>query len=288
MAGGTYTIRTGYGRECHMTRDMVRRGLDSDLPGGLDTLFHTLSYAMLSANDFLDACRHFGLDHLLFDITDAEIGAELEARRARGAPPTARELPFAVNGEGDRELADAMLDAYERRVADAEAMAAARAAAMGDPPGGPLPTGTVARPFPPLPRSAGEQVHRLRTANQGTVELTRGGLRRLLGLVLPHGLAYVPYCLYEHGVTLGDLRRACRRLGLDHLLLDVPIREVLAELTARRARGAPPTGRELPLMVGEEEREYADAMLDVYERKAAAAEAETARVAALEAAPRAA
>jgi len=43
-----------------MTRTHVRGGLDSDLPGGLDTLFHTLMHAAMSADGLLAACRHLG------------------------------------------------------------------------------------------------------------------------------------------------------------------------------------------------------------------------------------
>ena len=266
-AEDTYPVRAAYGHVYHMTRAMVRGGLDSDLPGGLDTLFHTLSYSRLSVDDFLAACRHHGLDHLLFDIKDGEVDAELESRRARGAPPTDRELPFAVNGEEDRELADAMLDAYERRVADAEAMVRARAAARG---------GRAPRP----PRGAEARALALgKEAMQ-----TREGLRRLIGAIMPHGRAYLPYHLLTCGLGVMEFKGACRRFGLGHLVFDVTIREVLAELDARRARGAPPTDRELPLMMGEDDRAYADAMLDVYGRRAAEAEAR----AALEVAPAAA
>jgi len=116
--------------------------------------------------------------------------------------------------------------------------------------------------------------------------MTRDAVLRLLGLTVPHGLAYLPYHLHWLGMGVDDLMDACELFGLAHLLLDVPIREVLAELDARRARGAQPTRRELPLLMGEEEREYADAMLDVYGRRAAEAGAKAR--AALEVAPAAA
>jgi len=259
---------------------MIRYALDSDLPGGMECLFHTSSYSGTSVDDFFAACRHFGLDHLLFDIRYAEVKAELEARRARGAPPTARELPFAARGEGDRELADAMLDAYERRVADAEAMAAARAAARR---GARLPPeGDPASRLPP-PRTAGGEACPLE--DLGARELaTREGTRHLLGLVVPHGRAYMVYHLLSCGLGISEFEGACHFFGLAHLLFDVPVRDVLAELEARRARGAPPTARELPLMMGEEDREYADAMLDVHARRAAEAE----EAAALRVAPAAA
>jgi len=281
MAEDTYPVRASPGRKYPMTREMIRYALDSDLPGGMECLFHTSSYSGTSVEDFFAACRHFGLDHLLFDIRDAEVDAELEARRARGAPPTARELPFAARGEGDRERADAMLDAYERRVADAEAMAAARAA-----PGGPArrPAARAARSrlsWPPA--GPGEKAYNVGSAGS-RVMVTRATARRVLGLVVPHGLAYMYYHLHELDMNPGDFMSVCRGFGLGHLIFDVPIREVLAELEARRARGAPPTARELPLMMGEEDREYADAMLDVHARKAAEAEA----AAALRVAPAAA
>ena len=259
-AEDTYPVRAAYGHVYHMTRTHVRGGLDSDLPGGLDTLFHTLSYSRLSDDDFLAACRHHGLDHLLFDIEDGEVDAELDARRARGAPPTGRELPFAARGEEDRELADAMLDAYERRVADAEAMAAARGARAAGPP-----RGAEARA-----QALGKEAMQ-----------TREGLRRLIGAIMPHGRAYLRYHLLTCGLGVMEFEDACQRFGLGHLVFDVTIREVLAELDARRARAAPPTDRELPLMVGEDDRAYADAMLDVYGRRASEAEAR----AALEVAP---
>ena len=41
-AEDTYPVRAAYGHAYPMTRSQVRYGLDTDLPGGLDTLFHTL------------------------------------------------------------------------------------------------------------------------------------------------------------------------------------------------------------------------------------------------------
>lgn len=286
MEGDTYPVRAAYGDPAQMTREMVRQDLDSDLPQGLGCLYHSMSYALMSVDDFFAACRHFGLDHLLFDIEHSEVLGELAMRRARGAKPTVREPPFGLEGEASREYADAALDVYERRVAEAEAVAGVRAALRGAAPRSALPPGP-ARRLPPLPpRAGGGESCPISTANGGTVEMTRARTRHLIGLVAPHGLAYLEYHLYMCGLNRVAFEDVCRHFGLGHLLVDVTGRDVLAELEARRARGAKPTARGLPIMVGEEEREYADAMLDAYERRAARA-AGVAREALLEAAPQA-
>jgi len=39
-AEDTYPVRAHYGHEYPLTREMVRSTLDSDLPGGMECLFH--------------------------------------------------------------------------------------------------------------------------------------------------------------------------------------------------------------------------------------------------------
>ncbi|MDD9808308.1 MAG: hypothetical protein OXU37_03785 [Thaumarchaeota archaeon] len=281
MEEETFPIHVTYGGPVMMTRKSLRGMLDRLVPRGLAYTTHYLHNINMREEDFVAACHHFGLDHLLFDVSIKDILTEVEARRARGARPTCRDLPV-VMGEEQREIADASLDVYERRAAYAEEMARARAAMRGT--ARRPAAGRIRRPLPPLPRADGGKVYTFHPHHGGAIEVTREGLRHLLGLLVPHGLAYIPYRLYEHDLYMSELRSACHSLGLRHLLFDVPVREVLAEVEARRARGARPTGRGLPLAMGEEDREYADAMLDVYERKAAEAE----RAAALEVAPAAA
>jgi len=285
MAEEAFAIRTAYDGDIRMTRGMMRASLDSLLPRGFKYAVRHLRGAGMYEEDYMEACRHFGLDHLLFDLSSDDILDALEARRARGAQPTARELPMMMLETG-RKHADAMLDAYEARAADAGAMAARRAALRGARKGARRPTAaeTVASLAAP-PGHEGD-TYEMHMADGGRVRVTQDAVRRLLGLTVPHGLAYLPYHLHWLGMGVDDVMEACELFGLAHLLLDVPIVEVLAELDARRARGAPPTRRELPLMVGEEEREYADAMLDVYGRKVAEAEARAG--ASLEVAPAAA
>lgn len=277
MGEETFPIRTGYGDTLHMTRAALRRALDGLVPRGFTYVLRHLCGENMYEEDFMAACRHFGLDHLLFNVTNEDVLGELRARRARGAGPSERELPMMMT-EGAREDADAMLDAYEGRAADAEAMAERKAAMRGA-------AGTARRPpaGESAPRldwpaaGAGEEAYQVAYGRRRPIMMTRGAARRVLGLVVPHGLAYMPYHLHELGVSAGKFESACRSLGLGHMLFDVTIREVLAELDARSARGAAPTARELPLMVSEDDRGYADAMLDVYERKAAEAEARKAQ-----------
>jgi len=284
MAEETCAIRSVHDGDIRMTRRMMRASLDSLLPRGFKYAVHYLRGAGMYEEDYMEACRRFGLDHLLFDVTVDDVIDARQARRERGAQPTSREMPMMMMLESEREEADAMLDAYEARAADAEAMAARRATLRGARGRARRPTAeeTVAALAAP-PGHAGDTCE-MRRAGGGRVMMTRDAVRRLLGLTVPHGLAYLPYNLHWLGMGVDDVMEACELFGLAHLLLDVPIRDVLAELDARRARGAPPTARELPLMMGEEEREYADAMLDVYGRRAAEAGAR----AALEVAPAAA
>jgi len=116
-AGGedTYPVDTTRGETVELTRPMVLDLLDSLVPRGLDWLVRGLEERGIRMHDFERACRHFRLAHHVFDVPPEVSIAERNARRARGAPPTARRLPHLMT-EADRELADAMLDVYERRV----------------------------------------------------------------------------------------------------------------------------------------------------------------------------
>ena len=89
---------------------------------------HYLNRALINRDDFDAACRHFGLEHYLVDVSHSDVLAALEERRARGVPPTDRHAPYAMMWE-DRETIDATLDAYGRRVAEARFAAGAPRAA---------------------------------------------------------------------------------------------------------------------------------------------------------------
>jgi len=110
-----YPIHTTLGTTVEMTRAMALDLLDSLVPRGLDWLVRGLEERGMRMCDFRRACRHLRLAHHVIDVSPAEAISERNARRARGAPPTARRLPHLMT-EADRELADAMLDVYEREV----------------------------------------------------------------------------------------------------------------------------------------------------------------------------
>ena len=118
----TFTVRRAHGGTFELTRERLERTLDSIGPRGKSYVYHYLHVGAFNADDFEAACRHFGLEHLLVDISLTDIGNEMEARRANGAIPTDRPAPFGADWY-DRETVDAMLDVYERRVAEAKAEA---------------------------------------------------------------------------------------------------------------------------------------------------------------------
>jgi len=113
----------------------------------------------------------------------------------------------------------------------------------------------------------GEDPYPVDTTRGETVDLTRPMVMELLDSLVPRGLDWLVRGLEERGIHMCDFRRACRHFRLAHHVFDVAPEEAIAERNARRARGAPPTSRRLPHLMTEADRELADAMLDVYERR---------------------
>jgi len=123
----TFPVRTPWGAE-RMTREGMRKFLASVSPQGLNYVYHVLNVHMMDHQDFEAACDHFGVRHLLVEITDSEVCGEMAARRAREEPPSTGPLPIMMEVLG-REEADARIAIYNRRVAEAEAKMAAPAPA---------------------------------------------------------------------------------------------------------------------------------------------------------------
>lgn len=125
--GETFPVRTPWGVE-RMTRDGIREFLAALGPCGLNYVYHTLNVHMMNNRDFEAACDHFGVRHLLVEITDSDVKDEMEARRARAEPASTGPMLLMMEVLG-REEADARIAIYNRRVADAEAKMATPATA---------------------------------------------------------------------------------------------------------------------------------------------------------------
>jgi len=122
----TFPVRTPWGAE-RMTHDGIRKFLASVGPRGLRYVYHVLNVHMMNRRDFEDACDHFGVRHLLVDITDCEVYDEMDARKTRSEPPSTGPLPIMMEMLR-RDEVDARVAVYNRRVAEAEAKMAAPAA----------------------------------------------------------------------------------------------------------------------------------------------------------------
>ncbi|MDD9814069.1 MAG: hypothetical protein OXU37_07410 [Thaumarchaeota archaeon] len=122
---GTFPVRTAWETE-HWTGDDLRKFLSSKAPLGQTYVYHALDVHMMNHRDFEAACDHFGIRHLLVDITLGEVFDEMDARRARNEPPSTGPLPLFLN-QMSREEADARIAIYNRRVSEAEAAMAAPA-----------------------------------------------------------------------------------------------------------------------------------------------------------------
>ncbi|RNJ76928.1 MAG: hypothetical protein EB824_00080 [Thaumarchaeota archaeon S15] len=125
--GETFPVRTPWGAE-RMTRDGIRKFLTEIGPCGLDYVYHVLNVHMMNNRDFEAACNHFGVRHLLVEITDSDVEDEIEARKARAEPASTDPLLLMMEVLG-REAADARIAIYNRRVAEAEAKIATPASA---------------------------------------------------------------------------------------------------------------------------------------------------------------
>jgi len=119
----TFPVRTPWHAE-PMTREGIRELLASIGPRGTGYVCHFLAVHTLDYGDFEAACDHFGLRHLLVEITDSEVYDEMEARRDRAEPPSTGPL-LRMMGAMRREEADARIAIYNRRVAEAETSMAA-------------------------------------------------------------------------------------------------------------------------------------------------------------------
>ena len=120
----TFTVRNADGGTFEISRERLEWLLNNIAPNGMRKLRYFLSCQQIDRADFEAACWHFGLGHYLVDVSRSDVQAELEARRARGAPPTNRIVPLYMDLD-DRERIDAALDAYARRVAEARSAAGA-------------------------------------------------------------------------------------------------------------------------------------------------------------------
>lgn len=125
----TFTVRMDDGGTFEVTRERLERTMRSVGPQGKWYFHRLLNQSSVNTDDIDAASRHFGLEHLLADISSEEIMREIDARRVRGAPPTDRPAPYMAEMDR-RERIDAMLDVYERRVSEAAA-GAARANSKG-------------------------------------------------------------------------------------------------------------------------------------------------------------
>lgn len=116
---GVFPMKTAGATE-HVTRDGVRGFLAAVAPRGRAYVHHVLCLRMTNPSDFEAACDHFGLRHLLVDITDGEVYDEMDARKARSEPPSTGPLPPMMEMLR-RDEVDARIAIYNRRVAEAEA-----------------------------------------------------------------------------------------------------------------------------------------------------------------------
>jgi len=129
--GETFPVRTAWATE-HWTADSLRKFLTGIAPLGQSYVYHALNVYMMNHRDFEAACDHFGMRHLLVDVTLGDVFGEMRARKARAEPPSTGTLPLFLDSLS-REEADARIALYNRRVAEAEARFAAQAPARASP-----------------------------------------------------------------------------------------------------------------------------------------------------------
>jgi len=125
--GETFPVRTG-GSTRRMDRADVEEILRAAGPHGASHLCHHVRSCMIDVGGFKGACAHFGLRGALEDITHGQMREEIRARRERGEAPSTGMLPMFLDEIVPREYADACVAIVERRIAEAGAGAARRAA----------------------------------------------------------------------------------------------------------------------------------------------------------------